>query len=129
MAVSSVAPAYTLAATMALLFLTAGIGYAGPAVIWISFVPVLFIAISYFHLNRRDPDCGASYAWLSKLVHPVVGWFNGWVQVATSVLFCISAPIVAGQYTLQFMNEMGLDLERRRPSVGNAAIGPGRGSP
>ena len=32
-AVSSVAPAYTLAATMAVLFLTAGIGYAGPAVI------------------------------------------------------------------------------------------------
>ena len=67
-AVSSVAPAYTLAATMAVLFLTAGIGYAGPAVIWIAFIPVLFIAISYFHLNRRDPDCGASYSWLSKLV-------------------------------------------------------------
>ncbi len=38
-AVSSVAPAYTLAATMAVLFLTAGVGYAGPAIIWIAFVP------------------------------------------------------------------------------------------
>src|SRR5664280_3633208 len=66
-AVSSVAPAYTLAATMAVLFLTTGVAYAGPAVIWLAFVPVLFIAVSYFHLNRRDPDCGASYAWLSKL--------------------------------------------------------------
>ncbi len=121
-AVSSVAPAYTLAATMAVLFLTVGVGYAGPAIIWISFVPVLFIAISYFHLNRRDPDCGASYSWLSKLVHPTVGWFNGWVQVATSVLFCISAPIVAGQYTLQLFNEWGWISSSTANSVGTAAV-------
>jgi len=121
-AVSSVAPAYTLAATMAVLFLTAGVAYAGPAVIWLAFVPVLFIAISYFHLNRRDPDCGASYAWLSKLVSPYVGWFNGWVQVATSVLFCISAPIVAGQYTLQLLNQWGWISASTASSVGIAAI-------
>jgi len=121
-AISSVAPAYTLAATMALLFLTVGVGYAGPAVIWISFIPVLFIAIAYFHLNRRDPDCGASYAWMSKLTRPSAGWFNGWVQVATGVLFCISAPIVAGQYTLQFMNQVGWISASAAASVGNAAI-------
>ena len=121
-AVSSVAPAYTLAATMAVLFLTVGIGYAGPAVIWISFVPVLFIAISYFHLNRRDPDCGASYSWLSKLISPYVGWFNGWVQVATSILFCVSAPIVAGQYTLQLFNEWGWISTSTANSVGTAAV-------
>jgi hypothetical protein len=40
-AVSSVVPAYSLAVAMALLFLTVGVGYAGPAVIWASFVPVL----------------------------------------------------------------------------------------
>ncbi len=124
-AVSSVAPAYTLAATMAVLFLTAGVGYAGPAVIWIAFVPVLFIAISYFHLNRRDPDCGASYSWLSKLVHPTVGWFNGWVQVATSILFCVSAPIVAGQYTLQLFNEWGWISSATANSVGTAAVAAG----
>lgn len=121
-AVSSVAPAYTLAATMAVLFLTAGVGYAGPAVIWMSFVAVLFIAIAYFHLNRRDPDCGASYAWLSKLVSPYVGWFNGWVQVAASTLFCISAPIVAGQYTLQLFNQWGWVSASVMNSVGWAAV-------
>src|SRR5271165_1661123 len=121
-AVSSVAPAYTLAATMAVLFLTTGVCYAGPAIIWIAFVFVLFIAISYFHLNRRDPDCGASYAWLSKLVSPYAGWFNGWVQVATSVLFCVSAPIVAGQYTLQLFNEWGWISASTAASVGTAAV-------
>jgi len=121
-AVSSVAPAYTLAATMAVLFLTGGIAYAGPAVIWLAFVPVLFIAISYFHLNRKDPDCGASYSWLSKLVSPYVGWFNGWVQVATGILFCISAPIVAGQYTLQLLNQWHWISDSTASSVGTAAV-------
>ena len=121
-AVSSVAPAYTLAATMAVLFLTAGIAYAGPAVIWMAFIPVLFIAIAYFHLNRRDPDCGASYSWLSKLVSPYVGWFNGWVQVATGVLFCVSAPILAGQYTLQLLNEWNWISASTANSVGVAAV-------
>ena len=121
-AVSSVAPAYTLAATMFLLFSVVGVAYAGPAIIWLSFVPVLFIAISYFHLNRRDPDCGASYAWLSKLVHPTVGWFNGWVQVATSVLFCISAPLVAGAYTLQLFNEWGWVSSSTASDIGTQAV-------
>jgi amino acid transporter len=104
-AVSSVAPAYSLAATLSLLF--AAVAYAGPAVIIVSFIPVLFIAVAYFYLNRRDPNCGACYAWLSKLVSPSVGWFSGWVQVAASVLFCVAAPILAGGYTLQFMHTVG----------------------
>jgi len=74
-AVASVAPAYSLAATLSLLF--AAVAYAGPAVIIVSFIPVLFIAVAYFYLNRRDPNCGACYAWLSKLVSPSVGWFSG----------------------------------------------------
>lgn len=106
-AVSSVAPAYSLAATMSLLFVAAGVGYFGPAVIIVSFVPVLFIAVAYFHLNRKDPSCGASYSWLSKLIHPTFGWFNGWVQVAAGVLFCVSAPVLAGTNTLAFMNSVG----------------------
>ena len=104
-AVSSVAPAYSLAATISAVFVVVGIGVASPAVIFISFIPVLFIAMSYFHLNRRNPNCGASYSWLSQVTSPSVGWFNGWVQIATSVLFCITAPLLAGQYTLQFLHE------------------------
>jgi amino acid transporter len=106
-AVSSVAPTYSLATTIVFLFTTAGIGYFGPAVIEISFVPVVFIAVAYFHLNRRDPDCGASYSWLSKFMSPYVGWFNGWVQVAASTLFCVVAPVTAAQNTLQLFNKEG----------------------
>ena len=106
-AVSSVAPAYSLASTLGFIFIIAGIGYAGPAMMWICFVPVLFIAVAYFHLNRRQPHAGASYAWLSSTVHPYAGWYNGWIQVTTSVLFCVAAPFLAGTYTLQFFNSVG----------------------
>ena len=68
---------------------------------------MLFIAIAYFYLNRRDPNCGASYAWISKLVGPDIGWFNGWVQLAASVLFCVAAPLLAASYSLQFFYSVG----------------------
>src|ERR1019366_5466490 len=103
-AVSSVAPAYSLASTLAAVFVITGIGLASPSVLIVSFIPVMFIAVSYFHLNRRNPNCGASYSWLSQVVHPSIGWINGWVQVWTSILFCTTAPLLAGGYTLQFMH-------------------------
>ncbi len=103
-AVSSVAPAYSAASTLSFVFVIAGIGLASPSVIILSFIPVMFIALSYFHLNKRNPNCGASYSWLSQVVHPTVGWFNGWIQIATSVLFCTTAPLLAGGYTLQFLH-------------------------
>lgn len=104
-AVSSTAPAYSLAATVGLLFVA--VAYAGPAIIIVSFIPMLFIAGSYFYLNRKDPNCGAAYEWISRFVGPHIGWFNGWVQLAASILFCVAAPLLAGTYTLQFFQAVG----------------------
>src|SRR6202163_2829283 len=103
-ATSSVAPAYSLAATIGLIF--GFVALASPAAILVSFVPVLFIAFAYYYLNRMDPNCGASYSWISRTLSPYVGWFSGWVQLAANVLFCASAPIVAGVYTLQLLNSI-----------------------
>src|SRR6202040_270748 len=93
-ATSSVAPAYSLAATIAVLFVVVGV--ASPAAILVSFVPVLFIALAYYYLNRMDPNCGASYSWVSRTLNPYIGWFSGWVQLAANVLFCAAAPILGG---------------------------------
>jgi amino acid transporter len=103
-ATSSVAPAYSLAATIALIVVF--VGLASPATILVSFVPVLFIAFAYYYLNRMDPNCGASYSWISRTLNPHIGWLSGWVQLAANVLFCASAPIVAGTYTLQLLNSI-----------------------
>ena len=103
-ATSSVAPAYSLAATA---FILVGVvGFASPAAILVSFFPVLFIAMAYYYLNRRNPNCGASYSWISSTMSPYVGWFSGWVQIAANVLFCAAAPIVAATYTLQLLHSL-----------------------
>jgi amino acid transporter len=103
-ATSSVAPAYTIAATAA--FLVAAVGVASPAAILVGFFPVLFIAMAYYYLNRMDPNCGASYSWVSRTLNPYIGWFSGWVQLAANVLFCAAAPILGGAYTLQLLNSI-----------------------
>jgi amino acid transporter len=104
-AVASVAPAYSLAATIA--FLVAAVGLASPAAILVSFFPVLFIALAYYYMNRQEPNCGASYTWLSRTVSPFLGWFTGWVQTAASVLFCIAAPALAATNTLALLASFG----------------------
>jgi len=104
-ATSSVAPAYSLAATIAFMFVVVGV--ASPAAILVSFFPVMFIALAYYYLNRMDPNCGASYSWVSRTLSPYVGWFGGWVQLCANVLFCAAAPLVAGAYTLQLLNSFG----------------------
>ncbi len=103
-ATSSVAPAYTLAATAAVL--VAAVGLASPAAILVGFLPVLFIATAYYYLNRMDPNCGASYSWVSRTLNPYIGWFSGWIQLAANVFFCAAAPLLAGAYTLQLLNSI-----------------------
>ncbi len=105
-AVASVAPAYSIASTIGLV--VAAVGFTAPAIILVSFLPVLAIAFAYYYLNKQDPSCGASYSWVSRTMSPYLGWFNGWVQVAASVLFCTSAATLAGQNTLSFLNTLNV---------------------
>jgi hypothetical protein len=54
--VASIAPGYSLAAVLTLV--VAAVGVQAPAVLILAFVPMLFIAASYYYMNRADPDCG-----------------------------------------------------------------------
>ena len=56
--VASTAPAYSLAATLGFIVAVAGVGVHAPAVLIVSFVPILFVALAYRYLNKADPDCG-----------------------------------------------------------------------
>lgn len=119
-AVASVAPAYSIAATVFLL--VAAVGLASPAALIVSFLPVLFIAVAYYYMNRKDPNCGASYSWLASTVSPYLGWFNGWVQTAASVLFCIAAPVLAGVNTLALLQSFGWISASAAGSPGLTAV-------
>jgi amino acid transporter len=95
--VASVAPAYSLAATLG--FVVFFVGLQTPVVILIAFVPMLCIAIAYQELNRADPDCGTSFTWATRAFGPKVGWYaGGWGILASDILVMASLAQIAGQY-------------------------------
>src|ERR1700728_5249521 len=75
-AVASTAPAYSLAAALPALVAAAKFGL--PSIIVLAFLPMLFIAVAYYHLNRADPDCGTSFAWATNAFGPYGGWMTRW---------------------------------------------------
>lgn len=101
-AVSSTAPAYSVATALAAL--GAAVALQMPAAVWVGFLPVMGIAVAFYYLNRRDPNCGASYTWVSKALSPYVGFLNGWVIIVADIIFCAFAGPQAGQATLQLLN-------------------------
>src|SRR3954451_25390092 len=75
--VASTAPAYSLAATLGFVVAVGGVGVHAPAVLLVSFVPILFVAAGYKYLNNADPDCGTSFSWVTRAMGPHLGWLAG----------------------------------------------------
>jgi amino acid transporter len=99
--VASVAPAYSLAATLGYIAAVPGLGLHSDAAIWVAFFPMIAIAASYYWLNRADPDCGTTFSWVTKAMGPFTGWQAGWAVVIADVLVMPSLADVAGNYTFQ----------------------------
>jgi amino acid transporter len=97
--VASTAPAYSLAATLGLIAGVAGLGLHSPAIMIVSFLPMLCIAAAYYYMNRADPDCGTTFTWVTRALGPKNGWFGGWGIIIADVLVMPSLAFVAGQYT------------------------------
>jgi amino acid transporter len=98
---ASVAPAYSLAATLGFIVAVKGVGLSAPAVLLVSFLPMLCIAFAYNYMNRADPDCGTSFAWVTRAMGPHLGWMNGWAIVAADVIVMASLSQIAGIYTFK----------------------------
>ncbi len=97
--VASTAPAYSLAATLGFVVVIAGVGLHAPAVLLVSFLPMLLIAAAYSYMNKADPDCGTSFTWVTKAMGPRLGWLTGWVIVAADVVVMATLAYIAGVYT------------------------------
>jgi amino acid transporter len=97
--VASTAPAYSLAATLGYIAAVGGLGIHSPAVMIAAFPPMAFIAAAYYWMNRADPDCGTTFAWMTKAMGPWLGWQGGWAIVVADVLVMPSLSQVAGQYS------------------------------
>jgi amino acid transporter len=104
--VASVAPAYSLAATLGFIAAVPGLGFHSPAAIWVAFFPMIAIASSYYWLNRADPDCGTTFSWVTKAMGPFAGWQAGWAVLIADVLVMPSLADVAGNYTIQLWDQI-----------------------
>ena len=74
---------------------------------WVAFVPMLFIAIAYYYMNRADPDCGTSFTWVTKAMGPHLGWMTGWAIIVADVIVMASLAEIAAQYTFALF---GIDV-------------------
>ncbi len=105
-AVSSTAPAYSLAATLGLV--VAIVGVHSPGTMIVSFLPMLCIAYAFRELNKADPDCGTTFTWTTRAFGPWAGWMGGWGIIAADVIVMASLGQIAGHYALLLAGADGL---------------------
>jgi len=97
--VASTAPGYSLAASLGLVVAITGVGLQAPAVLLVAFVPMLLIASAYYYMNRADPDCGTTFAWVTKAMGPWAGWMGGWAIIVADVIVMANLAQIAGLYS------------------------------
>ncbi len=103
--VASTAPGYSLAASLGVV--AAAVGFASPAIMWVAFIPMFFIAASYYAMNRVDPDCGTTFIWVTRGLGPWVGWISGWALLIADVLVMASLSQIAGKYSFLLVGADG----------------------
>jgi amino acid transporter len=94
--VASTAPGYSLAAVLTLV--VAAVGLQAPAVLILAFLPMLFIAASYYYMNRADPDCGTTFSWVTRAMGPWAGWIGGWAIIVADIIVMANLAQIAGLY-------------------------------
>lgn len=87
---ASAAPGVSLAGVLGGL---AGVsGYGAVLALLVGFLPLVCIAFGFYHLNRWRADVGISYAWIGRILSPLVGAFIG--------LLIIIAFVVSNSFSL-----------------------------
>ena len=102
--ISSVAPAYTLTATIGILVTQAGTKMA--VVIIAGFLPMFFAAYAYREFNKVAPDCGTSFTWTTKAFGPYVGWLGGWAAILATAIVLSNLAGVAVEFFYQFLGDL-----------------------
>ncbi len=100
--IASTAPAYSLAAVLAIV--VGIVGVQAPAVLLASFVPMFLIAGSFYYMNRADPDCGTTFSWITRAMGPATGWVGGWAVCTTGIIVVGSLAQVAVYYTFDLLS-------------------------
>ncbi len=107
MAVAGSAPAYSIAATTAVLVGAAGLG-APAALLWCG-IPMLGIAWAFLYLGRADVNAGAAYSWVARALHPALGFLSGWALVISATIFMVAGALPAGAMTVSLFDPSQAD--------------------
>ncbi|MCH5641183.1 MULTISPECIES: APC family permease [unclassified Gordonia (in: high G+C Gram-positive bacteria)] len=94
--VSTVAPGYTLTASIGLI--VAAVGLKMPAIFIAGFIPMFLTAYAYRELNSDTTDAGASFTWSTKAFGPYVGWMCGWGMVIATIIVLSNLAAVGVQF-------------------------------
>src|SRR4051812_6805619 len=97
--VASTAPGYSLAAVLGLIVAIPGVGVHAPAVLMLSFVPMLLVALAYKYLNQADPDAGTTFSWATRAFGPRTGWLGGWAIIVADIIVMANLAEIAGRYS------------------------------
>jgi amino acid transporter len=58
------------------------------------------IVFAFSYLGRVETNAGASYSWVRRALHPVLGYLSGWALVVSALIFMVAATVPAGSYIL-----------------------------
>src|SRR5260221_2840493 len=103
---ASVAPAYSITAT--LVFVVLAVGVHAPIIAVLAFVPMLLTSIGYREMNRADPDCGTTFTWATRTFGPRTGWWGGWGIIAADIIVMASLAQVASAYVFLEFGAKGI---------------------
>ena len=104
LALSSVAPAYALTATLGPT--VSEVGAQMPATFLVGFVPMLLVAYAYRRLNQVAPDAGTSFTWTTKAFGPHIGWMCGWGLLIATIIVLSNLAGVAVTFFYLFLAEV-----------------------
>jgi amino acid transporter len=98
MGLAGSAPAYSVAATTAVL---AGyVALSGPGILLYSGIAMFGIVFAFNFLGKIEPNAGATYRWVRRGLHPILGYFAGWSLVTASIIFMFASTLPAGSNIL-----------------------------
>jgi amino acid transporter len=117
--VASVAPAYSLAATVGLV--AALVGLHSPFILIVGFIPMVLVASGFYYMNRADPDCGETFIWTTRAFGPQLGWIIGFSAAASSVIVMANLVQIAALYMWEFLGLQSLANSTLWTTVGGVA--------
>ena len=74
------------ATSAALGFVVPEVGFQAPAIMIVSFLPMLFIAMAYLYMNRADPGLRDNVRLGHQRDGSLVGWIAGWAIVVADII-------------------------------------------